>query len=173
MAPPWRAMAADARIALAMDTRRALDGVIQPQSLFRVLRSMAMEGIRGAVADRDREGKDVREHVFLFFDARPLRLSLLAVTLLQLGENVSAEQAEHELERAAAEAEREGRLLGAGGVLSPDLLLITLAEVSTPGTSLAVVEDWLAKPCPPNHARLVMLAETMFSLEHVPIVRAN
>lgn len=156
-----------------MDRRRALDGVIHPQDLFRVLRSMAMEGIAGAVADLDREGKDVREHAYLFFDARPPRLASLAATLLQLDEKVSAQQAEREVEKAAAKAKRDGRLLGAGSVLPSDLLLIALADVSAPGTSLAVVEDWLAKPYPPNQMRLVMLSESKMALEYAPIVRAN
>lgn len=156
-----------------MDKRRALDGVIEPQALFSMLRSLAMKGITATVADLDREGKDVREYAYLFFDARPPRLARLAATLLRLDGKLSAQQAEREIEMAAAKAEREGHLLGAGGVLQTKSLLMVLADVSGPGTSVALVEDWLAKPFPPDEMRLVMLTETRLSLEHVPIVRAN
>ena len=132
-----------------------------------------MEAIAAEVASLDREGKDPREYAYLLFDARPPPLARLAASLLVVDENVSPEEAKRRIERAAEEAKREGRLLGAGGAMRAKTILTVLGDVAGPGSNVAMVEDWLAKPCPPIHARLVMLAETMFSLEHVPIVRAN
>ena len=141
--------------------------------VLRTLRSLALMGLRGAVAELDRSGKDIAESVYFFFDVSPPPLFRLATSILQVDGGLGAEEATAQLEEAAAEAARRNRVLGMGAPFSPELFMRLLADVSPPGSDLGRIEGWIAKPSPPDHVRLVMMARSKLAAEHVPIVRLN